>query len=103
MIEPEPNHVLKVGRARTMSWGNQEKETYLFQDRRRRGRENLLPRGRGPLEADHRPAARFSLVVVLVQRPDSASGGSISCHRARLSRHGIQRGAGADRSATDLR
>jgi len=24
----------------------------------------LLPRGRGPVEADHRPAARFSLVVL---------------------------------------
>jgi hypothetical protein len=30
-----------------------------------------------------------SLVIVLAPRPHSASGGSISCHRARLPRHGI--------------
>ena len=37
---------------------------------------------------------RFSLVVVPVPRPHSASGGSVSRHCARLPRHGVQRGAG---------
>jgi len=36
------------------------------------------------------PAARFSFLVVPVPRPHSASGGSVSCHRARLPRHGVQ-------------
>ena len=48
------------------------------------GPQALLPRGRGPIEANHCPAARFSFVVVPIPRPHSASGGSVSRHRARL-------------------
>src|SRR5215469_10124339 len=53
------------------------------------GSQALLPRGRRVVEADDRPAARFSLVPV--PRPHSASGGSVSCRCARLPRLGVQR------------
>ena len=43
------------------------------------------------------------LLVAPVPRPPSASGGSVSCHRARLSRHGVQQSFRPDRPATDLR
>jgi len=39
-------------------------KSYGLQDRRCCGRYTLLPRGRRPVAADHRLAARFSLLLV---------------------------------------
>src|SRR5215472_4144126 len=60
------------------------KSLYVLQDRRHWGPQALLPRVRGAVEADDRPAPRFSRVLVPVPRPHSASGGSVSCRCARL-------------------